>query len=198
MAPKVWVHEKCLYHLLPSIEGKSKQKVLTLVISYLRKGFIGARKDNIAIREGRADLSESNNSFGIIMVKHGVQEQFSTNSLASADNVTGTPRWFYFHGNSYSLSVKAQLKIIQAVRGTNPLNTTLQQHWNGWYSSDTGSTRSISQIIDSICEEFHTTKVSIKKMLRYSNKVTDSIASTRSTSLLQLPEIIIALNFESF
>ena len=183
MGPEVWVHEKCLYHLLPSIEGKSNRDVLTLVIRYLKNGHIGVKKNNIKVSEGMADLADINNNFGIVMDKFGAIEEFSTNNLSSSDNVTARPRWFYLHGNNHSFDVKTQVKIMQAVMGITPINTTLQQHWNGWYSSNAGSTRNISRLIDDICEQFCITKGVIKKMLMYSNKVTFNIPSTRSSSL---------------
>ena len=183
MGPEVWVHEKCLYHLLPSIEGKSNRDVLTLVIKYLKNGHIGVRKNNIKVSEGMADLADINNNFGIVMDKFGAIEEFSTNNLSSSDNVTARPRWFYFHGSNHSFDVKTQVKIMQAVMGITPINTTLQQHWTGWYSSNAGSTRNISRLIDDICEQFSITKGVIKKMLMYSNKVTFNIPSTRSSSL---------------
>ena len=48
-SPKVWVHEKMLYNILPNVQGKSKQEVLTCIIQSLCKGYIGNKTDNLNV-----------------------------------------------------------------------------------------------------------------------------------------------------
>ena len=111
----VWVHNKMLYSMLPTIEGRSKQEVLTTVISSLQKGYIGKATDKLTIPQGTHNKEKKHNSFNIVMIRNGTYESFQTNNLASNDSVTAQPRWFGW--DHPQTKIETQLKVVKLMTG---------------------------------------------------------------------------------
>jgi hypothetical protein len=96
---KWWIHETvlCKTTNIRARDGKSVRQWLTLILSSIKKSYIGNKKDGISTGYPAIDLMSSQiNQFGIHCLQHGDTTLFSTAGDLSTTktSVTAKPRYF--------------------------------------------------------------------------------------------------------
>jgi hypothetical protein len=112
-----WIHETrvCKMIDIRPRDDKAVRQWLTLVISSLKKSYIGNKKDGISTGlPATIDLmSSESNELSIHCLEHGNKESFSTtgDSKATKTSVTAQPRYFSF-GTDVIIDLKIQMSIL--------------------------------------------------------------------------------------
>ncbi len=124
-----WIHEKLLAKKigLKETETKSLFDLISLLIKYLNKGYIGTAKDNTPLECGIVDLANEDNDLDIHVQIYGRREPYKVRGTLGT-TTEHRPRWFFIGAKFGFINLSDQLKILDAVKGeTRFLNKASQE-----------------------------------------------------------------------
>jgi hypothetical protein len=102
---------------LKPTEALSSHKLLSKLLEVAKRGKAGSNKDGWdTIAHGRIDLSDEENSLGVVMLRSGQRQSFKSSSLTTHTEVSVHPRWFIPAKQYRPKAFIAPKHVVQIVR----------------------------------------------------------------------------------
>lgn len=102
---------------LKPTEALSSHKLLSKLLEVAKRGKAGSNKDGWdTIAHRRIDLSDEENSLGVVMLRSGQRQSFKSSSLTTHTEVSVHPRWFIPAKQYRPKAFIAPKHVVQIVR----------------------------------------------------------------------------------